>query len=116
MNKMLNTITLSIAALLMSCNTSVDKPNNGKPVDNDTTAKVETYITTADGTMRFTAVAREYAEGLNMSPEKTLTFNPQKRYQQFDGFWCCYHGCYCVQPDADAGRQTPTTFAGNILC
>ena len=93
MNKMLNTITLGIAALLMGCNAPVEKPDNGKqPTDNDTTAKVETYITTADGTMRFTAVAREYAEGLNMSPEKTLTFNPQKRYQQFDGFGAAITG------------------------
>ena len=93
MNKMLNTITLGIAALLMGCNAPVEKPDNGKqPTDNDTTAKVATYITTADGTMRFTAVAREYAEGLNMSPEKTLTFNPQKRYQQFDGFGAAITG------------------------
>lgn len=92
MNKMLNIITLGIAVLLTGCNTPVDKPNNGKPTDNDTTAKVETYITTADGTMRFTAVARKYAEGLNMSPEKTLTFNPQKRYQQFDGFGAAITG------------------------
>lgn len=92
MNKMLNTITLGVAALLMGCNAPVEKPGNGKPIDNDTTAKVETYITTADGTMRFSVVAREYAEGLNMSPEKTLTFNPQKRYQQFDGFGAAITG------------------------
>lgn len=93
MNKMLNIFTFGVAALLMGCNAPVEKPGNGQqPTDNDTTAKVETYITTADGTMRFTSVARSYEEGLNMSPENTLTFNPQKRYQQFDGFGAAITG------------------------
>lgn len=78
------------------------KDENKSPIDNngdDTspdlspiTDKVQTFITTADGTMRLSVVTKDYGEGINMSPERTLTLVPTKRYQQYDGFGAAISG------------------------
>ncbi len=93
---------LFAAALFVACNTPTpEKPDTEKkggdtiPTEDTmvvTPGKVATYITTADNTMHFTAITRQFGEGLNMSPEETLTLNPKKTYQQFDGFGAAITG------------------------
>ena len=87
-----NVLFIGIAAALLGCNTPVDNPKDD-PTNQPTTVRdVMTYVTTADGTMGFVAVGKDYAEGLNMSPERTLTLNPNVRYQTFDGFGAAITG------------------------
>ena len=85
MIKVNNLLLIGLAAALLGCNDPVggpdDKPNN----DSIPVRDVMTYVTTADATMGFVAVGKNYAEGLNMSPERTMTLNPKVRYQEFDG-------------------------------
>lgn len=91
MTKVNNLLFIGIAAALLGCNTHVDNPDD----DNNDTIPVRdvmTYVTTADGTMGFVAIGKDYAEGLNMSPERTLKLNPNVRYQTFDGFGAAITG------------------------
>lgn len=91
---------LLTALLLAACNTPVvTPPDKGDPTDSTggivpqpQTRDVMTYITTADNTMHFDAIGKDFAEGLNMSPELTLTINPNQRYQDFDGFGAAITG------------------------
>ena len=91
MTKVNNLLFIGIAAALLGCNTPIDNPDNN---NNDTipVRDVMTYVTTADGTMGFVAIGKDYAEGLNMSPERTLKLNPNVRYQTFDGFGAAITG------------------------
>ena len=86
---------LLAAAMLVACNTPVTPPDNGGNNGGNTEEKtrdVMTYITTADNTMHFDGIAKDFAEGMNMSPEITLTLNPNVRYQEFDGFGAAITG------------------------
>lgn len=88
MNKLL---IISLAVLL--CAGCKDKKNNpGEDPVTPTTNDVMTYITTADNTMHFDKVGKNFIEGLNMSPEITLTLDPKTRYQEFDGFGAAITG------------------------
>lgn len=91
MTKVNNLLFIGIAAALLGCNTPIDNPDDN---NNDTipVRDVMTYVTTADGTMGFVAIGKDYAEGLNMSPERTLKLNPNVRYQTFDGFGAAITG------------------------
>ena len=91
MRKVNNVLLIGIAAALLGCNTTVDNPDDSKD-DTVVVRDVMTYVTTADGTMGFVAVGKDYAEGLNMSPERTLKLNPNVRYQEFDGFGAAITG------------------------
>lgn len=90
MKKVNSFLIMSIAAVLFGCNIPANNPST--PTDTIPTRDVMTYITTADGTMGFTAIGKDYIEGLNMTPEKTLMFNPNVRYQEFDGFGAAITG------------------------
>lgn len=92
MKKVNSIFMIGIAAVLFGCNTSVDNPKEPNNTDSITSRDVMTYITTADGTMGFTAIGKDYADGLNMKPEQTLTLNPSVRYQEFDGFGAAITG------------------------
>ena len=83
---------IGIAAALLGCNTPVDNPKDDPTNDPTPQRDVMTYVTTADGTMGFVAIGKDYAEGLNMSPERTLKLNPNVRYQEFDGFGAAITG------------------------
>jgi len=86
---------LLAAMLLIGCHGhstgSTDDPDPVTP-DTATTDRVLTYITTADNTMHFSKITRAFGEGLNMSPELTLTINPRTTYQEFDGFGAAITG------------------------
>ena len=91
----LKPLILFAAALLAACNTTVTPPDTGggdEGGDKNTKRDVMTYITTADNTMHFDAIGKDFAEGMNMSPEITLTINPNVRYQEFDGFGAAITG------------------------
>ena len=76
MTKVNNLLFIGIAAALLGCNTPVENPNDKTPNGDSVPVRdVMTYVTTADGTMGFVAIGKDYAEGLNMSPERTLTLN-----------------------------------------
>ena len=93
MTKVNNLLFIGIAAALIGCNTPVENPNDKTPNGDSVPVRdVMTYVTTADGTMGFVAIGKDYAEGLNMSPERTLTLNPNVRYQEFDGFGAAITG------------------------
>ena len=83
---------IGIAAALLGCNTPVDNPKDDPTNEPTPQRDVMTYVTTADGTMGFVAIGKDYAEGLNMSPERTLKLNPNVRYQEFDGFGAAITG------------------------
>ncbi|MCQ2334326.1 MAG: glucosylceramidase [Paludibacteraceae bacterium] len=88
MKKFANTLIVA-AALLCGCHqTGPEKPDN--PVDE--VRDIETYVTTGDNTMQFSAIGRDFAEGLNMSPELTVKLRPETRYQEFDGFGAAITG------------------------
>lgn len=91
MTKVNNLLFIGIAAALLGCNTPIDNPDNNNG-DTIPVRDVMTYVTTADGTMGFVAIGKDYAEGLNMSPERTLKLNPNVRYQTFDGFGAAITG------------------------
>lgn len=79
--------TIVAAALLCGCNKS--EPVKPDPVvEHD----VQTYITTADDKMHFDKVGKNFIEGMNMSPEKTVKLNPGTRFQEFDGFGAAITG------------------------
>ena len=82
-------ITLA-AALLTGCKDSKTDPGT----DPEPAAKydVMTYITTADNTMHFDKVGKDFIEGLNMNPEITMTLDTKTRYQEFDGFGAAITG------------------------
>lgn len=86
---------LLAAMLLVGCQGhstgSTDDPDPVTP-DTATSEQVLTYITTADNTMHFSKITRTFGEGLNMSPELTLTINPKTTYQEFDGFGAAITG------------------------
>ena len=83
---------LILAVLLLAgCKDPNTNPGTdpGQPVvRND----VMTYITTADNTMHFDKVGKNFIDGLNMNPEITLTLDPATRYQVFDGFGAAITG------------------------
>ena len=88
-----NLLLIGIAAALLGCNTPVENPNDKTPNGDSVPVRdVMTYVTTADGTMGFVAVGKDYIEGLNMSPERTLKLNPKVRYQEFEGFGAAITG------------------------
>lgn len=87
-----NVLFIGIAAALLGCNTPVDNPKDDPTNEPIPQRDVMTYVTTADGTMGFVAIGKDYAEGLNMSPERTLKLNPNVRYQEFDGFGAAITG------------------------
>ena len=87
-----NVLFIGIAAALFGCNTPVDNPKDDPTNEPTPQRDVMTYVTTADGTMGFVAIGKDYAEGLNMSPERTLKLNPNVRYQEFDGFGAAITG------------------------
>ena len=87
-----NVLFIGIAAALLGCNTPVDNPKDDPTNEPTPQRDVMTYVTTADGTMGFVAIGKDYAEGLNMSPERTLKLNPNVRYQEFDGFGAAITG------------------------
>ena len=88
MNKMM---IILLAALFF---TGCKDPNTNPGTDptSPTQHDVETYITTADNTMHFDKVGKDFIEGLNMSPEITLVLDPKTRYQTFDGFGAAITG------------------------
>lgn len=88
MNKM--SYIIVAALLLAGCNNS--NPNPGPDPVTPTSHDVMTYITTADNTMHFDKVGKNFIDGLNMSPEITLTLDPQTRYQTYDGFGAAITG------------------------
>ena len=92
MRRVNNVLFIGIAAALLSCNTPVDNPKDDPTNEPTPQRDVMTYVTTADGTMGFVAIGKDYAEGLNMSPERTLKLNPNVRYQEFDGFGAAITG------------------------
>lgn len=92
MTKVNNLLFIGIAAALLGCNTHVDNPKDDPTNEPTPQRAVMTYVTTADGTMGFVAIGKDYAEGLNMSPERTLKLNPNVRYQTFDGFGAAITG------------------------
>ena len=68
-------LLLSLAVMLLA---GCKEPNTNNPgTDPGTQVKhdVMTYITTADNTMHFDKVGKNFIEGLNMSPEITLTLD-----------------------------------------
>ena len=87
-----NVLFIGIAAALLGCNTPIDNPKDDPTNEPTPQRDVMTYVTTADGTMGFVAIGKDYAEGLNMSPERTLKLNPNVRYQEFDGFGAAITG------------------------
>ena len=87
-----NVLFIGIAAALLGCNTPIDNPTDDPTNEPTPQRDVMTYVTTADGTMGFVAIGKDYAEGLNMSPERTLKLNPNVRYQEFDGFGAAITG------------------------
>lgn len=78
------------ATLLSGCRKPNVDPGTDpeQPVQHD----VMTYITTADNTMHFDKVGKNFIEGLNMNPEITLVLDPETRYQQYDGFGAAITG------------------------
>ena len=69
-------------------------PNTNPGTDPEPLAEhdVMTYITTADNTMHFDKVGKNFIDGLNMNPEITMTLDPNTRYQEFDGFGAAITG------------------------
>lgn len=92
MNKVNSIFMIGIAAVLFGCNTQIDDPNNKENGDSIIVRDVKTYITTADGTMGFVEIGKDYSDELNMTPERTMTLNPKLRYQTFDGFGAAITG------------------------
>lgn len=97
MGKIVN-ITFGILLLLCSgCHPKQggsDEPNTD-PQPQPSAEGVMTYVSTADNTMHFETVSRNFKEGLNMDVEKTLYLKPEQTYQQFDGFGIALNGSAC---------------------
>ena len=64
-----NLLLIGIAAALFGCNTPIETPNDNTPNGDSTSTSVpgtvpvrdvKTYVTTADGTMGFVAVGKDY--------------------------------------------------------
>jgi len=88
--KLIYVLLMGIGCLGLTCKS---KSSQGDPVTPATDSTgVSTFITTADNTMHFDKVHRSFGEGLNMSPEQTLTLNPKVSYQTFDGFGAAITG------------------------
>lgn len=91
MKRFAKTIPFVLAVLLlMGCKDS--NSNAGTDPVNPTQSDVITYITTADNTMHFDKVGKNFIEGMNMNPEITVTLDPATRYQEFDGFGAAITG------------------------
>lgn len=91
MKKFVNTLPLVLAALLFAGCKDANTTPGTDPVD-PTKNDVMTYITTADNTMHFDKVGKNFIDGMNMNPEITLTLDPKTRYQTFDGFGAAITG------------------------
>lgn len=75
-----------------------DKPQPDPQPQPDPEPKKEnvmTYVSTADNTMHFETVSRNFIEGLNMDVEKTLYLKPEQTFQQLDGFGIALNGSAC---------------------
>lgn len=90
MKKFVNTCMFLAALLLVGCK----DPNTNPGTDPGTQTQhdVMTYITTADNTMHFDKVGKNFIEGMNMNPEISMTLDPNTRYQEFDGFGAAITG------------------------
>lgn len=115
MNKRISIFPLLAAAVLMGCN---QPGNNNEGNDPQTPAQVrdvQTFVTTADNTMQFSAIGRDFAEGLNMNPEKTIKLNPSVRYQEFDGFGAAITGASALNlmkmPEQNRQKLLKETFS-----
>ncbi len=101
MNRTMFISPLIVALCLMACNVTITNPDdNNKPQDTSKVTpvdenKVQTWITTGDNTMHFSAVSRDFKEGFNANLDKTLYLHPETRYQEFDGFGCALNGSAC---------------------
>ena len=69
---------LSVLCTVLSC---CKDPNTNPGTDPEPVSQhdVMTYITTADNTMHFDKVGKNFIDGLNMNPEITMTLDPNTR-------------------------------------
>lgn len=92
-NSITRTLRVMVPSLLLiafvACTPTPTPTPDPEPV---VTHDVMTYITTADNTMHFSKVGKNFMEGMNMSPEITVVLNAEERYQTFDGFGAAITG------------------------
>lgn len=109
MKQILFASLMGLALALPAC-----KPNNGEngtSGDNPDTVKydVQTFVSTADNTMHFDKIGKNFGEGLNMSVDvPTVSLRPSVRYQEFDGFGIALNGSACynlMQMSAEARHK-----------
>lgn len=95
-----------LAALFQGCKPD-NTGNTNTPDPNPTQYDVQTFVSTADNTMHFDKIGKNFKEGLNMDLETTLTLKPQTRYQEFDGFGIALNGsaCYCLMRMSEENRH-----------
>lgn len=114
MKKLMNIFPLLAAALLVGCNQPGTGENNPEPENPVANRDVMTYVTTADNTMQFSRIGRDFAEGLNMNPEITIKLNPNQRYQEWDGFGAAITGAAALNlmkmPEANRQKLLKETF------
>ena len=100
--------TLVLSTLIVGCSKSSSNSGGGESPTPITDRDVQTFVTTADNTMHFDKIGRDFIEGPNMSPEITVTLNPNERYQDFDGFGAAITGATAYnlkQMSADNRRK-----------
>lgn len=97
MKKIINYFYLFVFLITFASCTSCNggetpiKPNPDEPTAKD----VNTYVTTADKTMLFNSVTKNFGTGINMNIEKTLTLKPEQTFQTIDGFGVAITGSSC---------------------
>lgn len=90
--KQILSIFAFVCAVSCGCNPQTEEPEN--TVDT-TTADVQMFMTTADKTMRFEKVSKQFNEGTNMNVSGTLYLKPTQTYQEIDGFGVAMTGSTC---------------------
>ena len=96
---------LLIGLALAACHNDIHSTQPDIDQQTDTVADIRTFVTTADNTMHFDKISRNFGTGLNMMPEKTLVLKPEEKYQTFDGFGAAITGaaaCNLLQMPAEA--------------
>ena len=93
---LLSQCVVLLTTMMVACNTPSEpgEKNQSQPSE-EQTKDVRSWISTADNTMHFDKVGRDFNTAVNTNIDKTLYIKPNTTYQQIDGFGIALNGSAC---------------------
>lgn len=109
-----NTMLLAAAIAAAGCRTP-DIPGSGDNPTPEVAGDVQTRVSTADNTMHFDKISKNFGEGFNDNLGTTVYLKPAIKYQEIDGFGIALNGSACYNlmkmTAADRDKVMKETFS-----